>query len=268
MQKEKISTSLNVSTYNWPAALELCLLSIKALKVLPDEVIITDDGSTDSTRQLIHDIRKDFPVPIKHVWQPDEGFQLAKIRNKGIAASSYEYIIQIDGDLILHPMFIADHIAIAKKGHFVSGSRVILGSQYSESLLKAKEIDVSVFHTDVKNRPNGYRIGLLSNYLAGRYKKNNLFYMRGCNMAFWRDTLVKVNGYNEEFTGWGREDNEIAVRMINNGIKKRFVKFGAIVYHLFHPEAQRAGFNINEELLAEAIATKSTICKKGLDQYL
>src|ERR1700761_3212742 len=130
----KIKTSLNISTYNWPRALNLCLLSVKALKVLPDEVVIADDGSTDDTRQLIAEFQKDFPVPLKHVWQPDEGFQLARVRNKGIAASSYEYIIQVDGDLVLHPMFVADHIAFSKKGTFTGGSRVLLNKSYSEEL--------------------------------------------------------------------------------------------------------------------------------------
>src|ERR1700761_2184882 len=133
----KIKTSLNISTYNWPQALNLCLLSVKAQKVLPDEVIIADDGSTDETKTLIEIFQKDFSVPIKHVWQPDEGFQLAKIRNKGIAASSYEYIIQVDGDLILHPHFIADHIAFSKKNTFVSGSRVLLDKAYSAKLIES-----------------------------------------------------------------------------------------------------------------------------------
>jgi glycosyltransferase involved in cell wall biosynthesis len=268
MQHQKPTTSLNISTYNWPEALNLCLLSVKALKVLPDEVIIADDGSTESTRQLIEKFQKDFPVPIKHIWQPDEGFQLARIRNKGIAASAYEYIIQIDGDLILHPHFIADHMAFSKRGSFVSGSRVMLDEKYSRTLLNKEKVDVNLFNKEVRNKLNGVRVQFLRSYLSERYKINDMLYMRGCNMAFWRDDLVMVNGYNEEFKGWGREDNEVAVRLINSGIRKRIIKFGGIVFHIYHPEKSRSGLDRNDDMLNDAIITKKTECPVGLNQYL
>lgn len=268
MQNHKIRTSLNISTYNWPEALNLCLLSVKALKVLPDEVVIADDGSTESTRQLIEKVQKDFPVPIKHIWQPDEGFQLAKIRNMGIAASAYEYIIQIDGDLVLHPMFVADHIRFSKKESFVGGSRVLLNKAFSENLIGTEKIDVSIFNKGIGNRLNGLHLRPLTNYLSNRYKVNDIYYLRGCNMAFWREDLLKVNGYNEELTGWGREDNEIAIRLVNNGVKKRTLKFGGIAYHIYHPENKKAKLSKNDELLKETIESKKVYCEKGVDQYL
>lgn len=268
MHQQKTTTSLNISTYNWPEALNLCLLSVKALKVLPDEVIIADDGSADNTRQLIEKFQRDFPVPLKHVWQPDEGFQLAKIRNRGIAASSHDYIIQIDGDLILHPNFVADHIAFSKRGSFVTGSRVMLDEQYSKTLLQNGKTSVNIFNKNVRNKMNGVRSRFLRNYLAERYRINDMLYMRGCNMAFWRDDLVMVNGYNEEFTGWGREDNEVAVRLINSGIKKRIIKFGGIVFHIYHPEKSRSGLNKNDDMLQNAIENKIAYCPLGLNQYL
>ena len=268
MQTEKINTSLIISTYNWPEALNLCLLSVKALNVLPNEVIIADDGSADSTRLLIEKFQNDFPVPIKHIWQPDKGFQLAKIRNKGIAASSCNYIIQIDGDLILHPMFISDHVAFSKQGAFTGGSRVLLNKPYSEKLLKANKIKVRLLNNGATNKLNGLHFKTLTDYFSERYKVNDIYYLRGCNMAFWRDDLVKVNGYNEDLTGWGREDNEIAIRLVNNGIKKRTLKFGAIVYHIYHPENKKTTLNKNDGLLDAAIKTESTVCLKGLNQYL
>jgi glycosyltransferase involved in cell wall biosynthesis len=268
MQKKTTGSSLNISTYNWPEALNLCLLSVKALKVLPGEVIIADDGSKDDTRQLIEKFQKDFPVPIKHVWQPDEGFQLARVRNKGIAASSYEYIIQIDGDLILHPMFVADHIVFSKKGSFTGGSRVLLNKPYSEELLRAGKINVSLLNSGTTNKLNGVRSKALTSYLSDRYRVNDIYSLRGCNMAFWRKDLLKVNGYNEELTGWGREDNEIAIRLVNSGISKRTLKFGGIAYHIYHTEDKKARLEKNEVLLNETIKNKTTYCVKGIDQYL
>lgn len=267
MQQNKVHTSLIISTYNWSQALNLCLLSVKGQKVLPDEVIVADDGSTVETKLLVEKFQYDFPVPLVHVWQPDEGFQLSRIRNKAIAAASHEYIIQVDGDLILHPMFVADHIAFSKKNSFVGGSRVMLGKQYSEQLTKEGKIGVYLLNKEVSNKLNGLRVKVLTAYLSEKYKVNDAFYLRGCNMAFWRDDLVKVNGYNEEFTGWGLEDNEIAVRLLNSGVQKRTLKFGGIVYHVYHPENKKTSVTQNRELLKEIMDSKKVVSPKGIKEH-
>ncbi|GAB2697345.1 glycosyltransferase family 2 protein [Mucilaginibacter koreensis] len=260
--------SLNISTYNWPQALELCLKSVLNQSQLPAEVIIADDGSTAETTELIQRFQKDFPVPLVHVWQPDEGFQLARIRNKGIAASKGSYIIQVDGDLILHPHFIRDHARFAAPGTFVTGSRVVLNPQLSARLLQSGSVKLSLFTGGMSNRSNGIRNLWLRNYMASRYRINDIYFMRGCNMAFWRNDLVTVNGYNEDFSGWGREDNEVAIRLLNIGLQKRVIKFGGVVYHIYHPEKSRSGLNRNDELLQDAVKNKTVYCPNGLNQYL
>jgi glycosyltransferase involved in cell wall biosynthesis len=265
---KRIKTSLAISTYNWPQALNLCLLSVKKQKLMPDEVIIADDGSKEDTRILVERFQKDFPVPLKHVWQPDEGFQLSKIRNRAIAAAQHEYVIQIDGDLILHPMFVADHVAFSKPHTFVSGSRVMLGPALSANMLHTGATRINLLQNDIRNKNNGWRIGFLRNYLGERYKIHDILYLRGCNMAFWREDLIKVNGFNESFTGWGREDNEIAVRLINSGISKRIIKFGGVVYHIYHPEKARTDLSKNDAMLNVAIEKKLTYCDLGVSQYL
>ena len=138
-----MKTTLIITTYNWPQALELVLLSVKKQFLMPDEVIIADDGSTSETEELIKKISKDFPVEIKHVWQNDEGFRAAMIRNKAIAKSEGDYIIGIDGDMILHPLFIKDHIKNAKKNRYIQGSRVLLSEEKTKTVLKNKQI---IFH--------------------------------------------------------------------------------------------------------------------------
>src|SRR5690242_8999091 len=125
------SVSLIISTYNWPDALELCLQSVQQQRLLPNEVIIADDGSAKETGQVIEKFQKRLLAPLHHIWQADEGFRLGMARNKAIAAASSEYLIQVDGDLVLHPDFVYDHVHAARKGHFIGGSRVLLGEEYS-----------------------------------------------------------------------------------------------------------------------------------------
>ncbi len=119
-----MKTSLIVTTYNWPEALELSLLSALNQKVLPGEIIVADDGSTDETRVLVEKIAVFSPVPIIYSWQEDKGFRAARSRNKAIAKSSGEYIILIDGDMVLEKRFIRDHLECAKPGHFIQGNAI------------------------------------------------------------------------------------------------------------------------------------------------
>ena len=128
------SVSLIISTYNWVDALELCLDSVVKQTRLPDEVIIADDGSTKETKQLLD---KYFSkLNIIHVWHEDNGFRLSEIRNKAIAKSSSEFIIQIDGDIILNKYFIIDHINKSKPNFFTVGSRVLLNDKLSKKIIK------------------------------------------------------------------------------------------------------------------------------------
>lgn len=262
------SVSLVISTYNRPNALKVCLESVLSQRTMPDEVIIADDGSNEETRNLIDSFRPRFSVPLIHVWQPDEGYQLAAIRNKAFVKAAGEYIIQIDGDLILHPCFVTDHLSFRRRNCFVSGSRVMLNPGYTQRIL-----DEGLPHSpgwlakDISKRYNAIRclpLGKL-NYQLQR-GQTNVKYVLGCNMAFWKEDLLKVNGYNEDFKGWGREDNDISVRLTNVGVDLRFVKFAALVYHLYHPERPRPDFDINDGIYGESLKNKLTYIPRGMIQ--
>jgi hypothetical protein len=91
--------------------------------------------------------------------------------------------------------------------------------------------------------------------------------IRGCNLAIWRADLQRVNGYNEAFTGWGREDSELAVRLLNSGVRRLDVRGWALCYHLWHPPASRTQLTDNDRLLAEAVQAGASRCERGLNQY-
>lgn len=268
--EKKFTNSLIISTYNWPQALELCLLSVMQQKILPDEIIIADDGSTNETKLLIESYAVKFSIPIKHVWHEDKGFRLAAIRNKAIAQASSDYIIQIDGDLILHPLFIKDHLLHAEKNYFVTGSRVMLQEQLTKNVLLNKRISFTIYTPGSGNFFNGLRSNFLRVLFSKTYKTHgkNKYYVKGCNMAFWRTDLLEVNGYNESFIGWGQEDSDIAVRLMNARIKKKFIKMAAIVYHLYHNQISRKDEAGNLELMRNALINKNFKTEKGLNQYL
>ncbi len=260
-----MKVSLVVATYNWKEALHLCLLSAFQQTRIPDEIIIADDGSRADTRQLIETLKSISPVKLIHSWQADEGFQLAQSRNKAIMQAQHEYIISIDGDLILHPEFIADHCFHAKKQQCIQGGRVLLSAAKSQAVLTQQQIQFSAFESGLKNRKNAIYSRFLAQRLVRQVQHERG--VRGCNMSFYRHDFLQVNGFNESFSGWGREDSEFIVRLLNNGVKRCDVRFNCIVYHLYHTEKKCHLLSKNDILLADSINKKRRWCDNGCDKY-
>lgn len=251
MKHTRPTSSLIISTYNWPEALSLLLKSVLAQKVLPNEVIIADDGSTVHTKELIDMFKTRFPVPLKHIWHEDKGFRRTVILNKAIAASEGNYIIQIDGDIILHPCFVKDHIAAAKSEHFVKGSRAQISKNKSLEILDSNQISFHPFSLGIKHRFNALRLPSLSFLIKTDSSNPDI---RGCNMAFWRSDFIQVNGYDNTIEGWGHEDVELAARLINIDKRKKHLKLAAVCYHLYHEVVSRAKEKDNHLFFEKTIA--------------
>lgn len=271
------SCSLIITTYNQKERLALVLDSVRDLAVLPTEVLIADDGSAQDTRVLIESFAHDFPCPLRHIWHEDRGFRLSAIRNAAIREAKGEYLIIIDGDMILHPFFVADHLAFAAPRVFVQGSRVIVDSPTSESMLQERQ-------EGEKSEKSAYkrvfalgglkakRCGLLSRlvYATSRVdskvfaKRELIKGIRGCNMSFFKSDCEAINGFNEGFVGWGREDSEFVARFLFNGGQLRRLKFAGVAYHIYHDENPRNMLESNHRIYLDTLKTQSKWCQKGL----
>ena len=64
-------------------------------------------------------------VPVRLVSQPHEGFRVARLRNLASRRRPADYLVFVDGDMLLHPEFIADHARCARRGYFTQGVRVL-----------------------------------------------------------------------------------------------------------------------------------------------
>ncbi len=251
-------TTLFLTTYNWPEALTLCIRSIAAQTVLPNEVIIADDGSRNETTVLINQLKNECSFPIVHVWQEDDGYRINAIRNKAILAANNPYIIQIDGDIVLDAHFIEDHLRFAQEGRLVIGRRVNISKERTEAMCKTNTFTpITSFRNKI--------VAILHHTIL--YNATNIKGVRGCNMAYWRKDAFATNGYDEEMTGKGPDDKEFAVRLINSGVKAYNLKFYAIANHLHHgDEDLRANYKKNQTLFANTISTTKIKCTKGLTQ--
>jgi len=263
-----MKVGLIISTYNWVEALSQVLYSIKCQSYFPDEIVVCDDGSRSETKNFIIGLQKNFPCKLKHVWQEDKGFRAASIRNKGIneLSSNIDYVVVIDGDMILHNKFIEDHIRIAEKNCFVQGGRALISKNATMMIFRQKKSNYgfNLFSKGLSNRLNTFYLPFLSNFFGKPNKK--LSGIRTCNMSFWKDDLYDVNGFNENFIGWGREDSELAVRLYNKDKFRKNIKFSGLAYHLYHEEKSRLKTVDNDKLLFQSLNSNSSWCDNGLQK--
>lgn len=262
-----MKTSLIITTYNWKEALDLVLRSIARQSVMPDEVLVADDGSRADTGELVSQWAARLPVPVRHIWQEDIGFRLARSRNRAIAAATGDYVIIIDGDMVVHRDFIKDHIWAARPGYFVQGVRLLTGPDAAARMLKDGILELGFFAPDIQRRRHTLRWRWLSWFLLQQVRTDQKA-IRGSNQAFWRRDLLMVNGFDERMTGWGREDNEIVARLYHIGVKRRNLKFSGLTVHLYHKQRKPTGDNPNDRYLRETIEQQSTRCQYGLDQHV
>ena len=130
--------SVILATYNWPQALDLCLQSLSTQIDLDFEIIIADDGSSNTTKTVIDQHTPTMPVSMKHLWQEDQGFRKTQILNQAIVAASGSYLIFLDGDCIVQPDYVLRHRELAKADHLVTGSRVLINEALTKELLTWK----------------------------------------------------------------------------------------------------------------------------------
>lgn len=261
-----MKTALLISTYNWPKALQLIFKSIAAQSVLPDEILIADDGSMEDTKEIIDAFRTKTNWVIKHIWHEDNGFRKSVILNKAVAQTTCDYIIQIDGDCIMHPKFVEDHIKNAIPNTYLYGTRATITKEALPELYRTENIRFHFFSKGIKKRMRT----VYSPFLAHFYKTHKGFSsnFRGCNVSFWKKDFIEVNGYNESFEGWGREDSDLVIRMGNKGVLAKRLRYVGIVYHIYHPENSRDRLSENDAIQQLSIANKMIKAEKGISQYL
>ena len=257
--------SLIISTYNWPEALDLVLKSVLRQTTMPSEVIIADDGSKAETRLLVEEYKKIFSVPLIHVWQEDNGFRLATIRNKAISNSNFTYIIQIDGDVILNKNFIKDHLKFAKPNQYLFGSRISIQEKKLSELFKNKNINLNFFTSKISKRFRAIRIPFLNYFVSQNHEVSKK--LRGYNISYWKSDVLKINGYNEDFKGWGGEDYEFIHRLHLSGVAGKRIKHAAIVYHIYHKESSKENCYKNAEVQQKSFESGNFVVPNGIQKF-
>lgn len=256
------SSTVILSTSQDPRRLEIVLARLARQTQAPDQLIVAEDGEHPETLQLLQTWAARLPFRLEHVRQPHFGFRKSKILNQAILRATGELVILLDGDCAPHTRFVSDHLALARPDHFVQGRR---------SFIEENGIDAFAQGTSL------WRLWL-SGHLERPFKALRFPYPRlrydekidgalGCNLAIWKADLEAVNGFDEGYEGWGREDGDLTARLLHLG-RKRIVVWGqALVFHLNHPIQSRTGLASNDRRLAAVLAARKVRAERGLDAH-
>jgi len=259
-----------VSTYNRPRALTRVLQGLAKQFLKPDQIVIADDGSQEETRSLIEKWKTELPQ-LEHCWQDDFGFRKTKILNAAVRKSNCDHLIFLDGDCIPFPTFVADHINHTQAGVVLAGGRILTTERFTKRLLERLDQQLPNDFTYWLRRYFSGDIDRLSLLLRlpgsfwRLYASGNWRLVRGCNFSVSREALLSVNGFDESYSGWGFEDSDIAIRLINSGLRVKTLRFSAPVLHLWHPEESRNQSAQNHQELMSALRLGRTRAVKGLD---
>jgi glycosyltransferase involved in cell wall biosynthesis len=267
-------TAVIVTTYNRLDALAAVLDGYAAQDTLDFELIVADDGSTGDTRELIGRYEKKAPFALRHVWQEDRGFRAAAIRNRALASAAADYVIFSDGDCVPGRAFVRRHRALAEPGFFLAGSRILLSERFTSEVL-ARRLPIHSWDAPAwiaaRLRGDVNRLLPLLRVPDNALRKSSPRQWRGartCNLSAWRGDLLRVNGLDESYSGWGLEDSDLVIRLFHAGVKHKSARFAAPVFHLWHREQDRGRLPENQRLLQDLLRSGRTSALIGVEQYL
>jgi glycosyltransferase involved in cell wall biosynthesis len=237
--------SIIISFYERLEHLRCCLDALALCSPDFDEVVIADDGSKDTTVHRLKEMIARYPFPITHVTHLKDGFRSSATKNNGIRQSRGDYLVFLDCDFLVLPDTIRCHVRAAKPGRFVAGSckyltkeqsRIVLDSEMSPDLLERFYQELPDRDIITQHRRYIKRSILIRLHLASPTKQSV-----GGHLSLYKKDIERVNGYDENFRGWGGEDEDLGIRLAAAGIHCISAIRCARIMHIWHPSELKTG---------------------------
>jgi glycosyltransferase involved in cell wall biosynthesis len=262
--------SVIVTTYDREDALDAVLRSLANQSDLGFEVLVADDGSGPRTAALIGRWAPRVGVPLTHIWHEHRDFRAGEIRNRAIRASRGDYCVFLDGDCMVPRNFIAVHRQLAEPGWFVTGNRALLSPLLTSEVLR-RHLDPQSWNFAIwlQHRLQGglNRLPPVMRLPLGPLRKMRRHTWQGarsCNLAVWRSDLDRVDGFDAGFSGWGREDSDLLVRLLKSGVRRKDGILATGVFHLWHRDADRSRLPENDRRLAGVVEGDRVRAERGI----
>ena len=262
--------SVILTTYNREDALDAALRALANQSDRCFEIVVADDGSGIDTTRVIEAWASRLAVTVKHVRHEHDGFRASEVRNRGIRASAGKYCIFLDGDCLARCDFVTKHRALAEKGSFVTGNRILLSRHFTRTVL-AERIAVEAwgFTALLRERLRGgiNRLQPALRLPLGPSRKLHSRSWRGaqtCNLGVARADLERIDGFDVSYQGWGLEDTDLIVRLFHAGVRRKDGRFATGVLHLWHAPLDRSRLEINQAKLDALMADDRFTAVRGL----
>jgi glycosyltransferase involved in cell wall biosynthesis len=262
--------SVIVTTFNREDALDAALRALARQSDKNFEIVIADDGSRPETASLIEGWRSRLPIPVKHVRHEHRGFRGGEIRNRGIVASEGKLCIFLDGDCLARSDFVATHRLLAEPGWFVTGNRILLSRELTQTVLAEGEAAEQWCYPTLLQERWRRGINRLLPTLRlplGPLRKLNHDNWEGaqtCNLAVARSDLDRIDGFDCTYAGWGLEDSDLVVRLLHAGVRRKDGRFATGVLHLWHPHNDRSQLPANQTRLDEVMRGSRVRAVRGM----
>lgn len=204
----------------------------------PDELVISDDGSSEDILSLLQDFLPNLHMKIKYVRQEKKGYRAARCRNNGARVALGECLVFLDQDVVFTPKLIQKFMEQRQKNLFCVSYAIRLTEQQTEKIdaTMIKSGDYSSLLTQNQTRK-----------LFQQHRKERLYYFlkkihlrdigpkfRAGSAAVFKADFLKVNGYDEKFQGWGNEDDDLGRRLYKAGVSGKFPFYDEFPLHLYH----------------------------------
>jgi glycosyltransferase involved in cell wall biosynthesis len=226
-----------VSTFERPLHLRRSLLSIAGQRGVEGkmEVVVTDDGSRDETREVVEEFANRARFPLQFTTHPHDGFRLARCRNEGVLAATAPYLLFTDGDCLLPPDHVAAHLEFRRRGIAVAGDSYHLdpptSERITEAVVRSGQFTAWVPRRERSRLANKARRA----WIYWLLRRRNRPRLTGSNIGVWRDDFERINGFDENYVGWGLEDHDLQLRLGQLGVRFRSILGRTVAYHLWHP---------------------------------
>ncbi|WP_323588998.1 glycosyltransferase [Aliarcobacter butzleri] len=268
--------SIIISVYKDTDSLDLILESLCNQTIIPDEIIISEDGNSIEMSDYVKVAKEKYKkLDINHLFQEDIGWRKNIALNRAIVASKYEYLIFIDGDCVPFDDFIENHLGQATKRIVLAGKRVELGENITREI-RSKKLTVSKLTNNYwlyviklindKTRHLEDILHISYKSFLSPYIKKEVNYIIGCNWSAFKEDILEINGFDETYTlpSVG-EDVDLGWRFRGLGIELKSCRYNANLVHLYHKKRFDSSQGIiNNAILKKNFDANKFFCDNGI----
>lgn len=253
-----MKTSVIITVFNRRHLLEQALTALSPQTPWIDELVVSDDGSEEDVFTPVREFAAAHRIGVVYVSQADRGFRLAKCRNNAIREAGGAFLIFLDQDIVYTQGYLRRFLEKKTPGRYLVGYPVRLSREQSQritpAMIRAGAFDALLRKEQIQKihrqyLKDGWDYWIKRSLPTRRYRPK----LRGGVCALFKEDLLRVNGYDENYQGWGGEDDDLGRRLNQAGVIGQNVFWSEYPLHLYHEPFHDDGIRLNREYAARRI---------------